>query len=60
MDPIATALTNAWLSAVARLRLAPSALPKPADPPHTLTATIEAALRRDSVGSSGSAVDYTA
>jgi hypothetical protein len=64
MDPISTALTNAWLSAVVRLRAPPTDLPPRAGPPQTLTDAIEDGLRRDGAGNgtarSGRMVDQLA
>jgi hypothetical protein len=64
MDPISTALTNAWLSAVARLRAHATDLPPRTGPPQTLTEAIEDALRRDGAGnataSTGQTVDRIA
>ena len=64
MDPISTALTNAWLSAVVRLRAPPTDLPPRGGPPQTLTEAMEDALRRDGAGNasgrSGLMVDQLA
>jgi len=60
MDPISTALTNAWLQAVARLRAPATDMPPRTGPPQTLTDAIEGALRGDGPTNPGQVVDQLA
>jgi hypothetical protein len=60
MDPISTALTNAWLEAVARLAAPATDLPQRAGPPQNLTDVVEGALRRDGARNPGQVIDQIA
>jgi hypothetical protein len=60
MDPISTALTNAWLQAVVQLRAPATDMPPRTGPPQTLTDVIENGLRHDGVTNPGRAVDQYA
>jgi hypothetical protein len=57
MDPISTALTNAWLEAIVRLRTPATDIPPRIGPPQNLSDVIEGALRRDGVRNPGQVVD---
>jgi hypothetical protein len=60
MDPISTALTNAWLEAVVRLGTPATDLPQRSRPPQNLTDVVEDALRRDGATNPGQVVDQIA
>jgi hypothetical protein len=60
MDPISTAMTNAWLNAVARLHAPATDVPPHPGPPQDLTSAIEGALRRDGAQNPGRIIDQQA
>jgi hypothetical protein len=57
MDPISTAMTNAWLNAVARLHAPATDAPTRPGPPAGLTSVIEAGLRREGAINPGQVFD---
>jgi hypothetical protein len=59
MDPIYTAMTNAWLNAVARLNAPATDVPHPG-PPQDLTEAIEGGLRRGGAPNPGQVIDQQA